>query len=389
MPDKGVGRLIQIQDKTQCCGCGACQQVCPASCIMMKEDEEGFLYPAVDVAVCVHCGLCKAVCPVLHVGEERRPKAVYALKQRNSTVRQLSSSGGAFSLLAEPVIENGGICFGASFNERWEVVHDSADSKEKLQKLRRSKYVQSRIGMTYRQTYDLLKSGRRVLFSGTPCQIAGLMTFVRPEMRERLLTVELICHGVPSPSVWRDCVDAMTVGGEKTLSDLYFRDKCLGWRQSPYYYYYYCYDNGVSFVSDLFSRGFLENLYLRPICHVCPFRRFRSGADVTIGDFWGIENVLPEFEDRLGVSVMLVNCAEKLPPDIFKEAFVVPVTYEEALQKNICLEKSLLPHKKRKAFFERYGHEPVLPLIQELTRKSLYRRVRHKVGNILRWMGLR
>ena len=194
--------MIEIKDKKDCCGCSACVQRCPKQCITLKEDNEGFLYPIVDKKTCIDCGLCEKVCPILHQGEPQKPLKVYAAKNLNEEIRRQSSSGGIFTLLAEQVIQEGGVVFGARFDENWEVKHDYTETIEGLAVFRGSKYVQSRIEDNYKKAEEFLKQGRKVLFSGTPCQIAGLKRFLRKEYEE-LLTVDFVCHGVPSPGVWR------------------------------------------------------------------------------------------------------------------------------------------------------------------------------------------
>ena len=194
--------MIKIQDKSQCCGCEACRNICPKQCILMQEDKEGFLYPEVNLADCIDCGLCEIACPVLHPAKERIPVAVCAAKHYDDNIRLASSSGGVFTFIAEQVIDEGGVVFGARFNDQWEVIHDYVETKEKLSCFRGSKYVQSRIGDTYKQVLHFLQSGRKVLFTGTSCQIVGLKLFLRKEY-DNLLTVDVICHGVPSPKVWK------------------------------------------------------------------------------------------------------------------------------------------------------------------------------------------
>lgn len=165
--------MISILDKKKCCGCSACAQRCPKHCIKMIEDSEGFLYPKVDGDTCIDCGLCERVCPIQNPGEDRVPLAVYAAKNPNEVIRRQSSSGGIFTILAEQIIDEGGVVFGAAFNDKWEVEHSYVENKEQLVKFRGSKYVQSRIGESYKDAKSFLKEGRRVLFSGTPCQIAA------------------------------------------------------------------------------------------------------------------------------------------------------------------------------------------------------------------------
>lgn len=201
--------MIDIKDKKLCCGCNACVQRCPKQCISVQKDEEGFLYPIVDLSICIDCGLCEKVCLVLNQGSERNPIEVFAAVNKDDSIRMQSSSGGIFTALAEQIIQEKGVVFGARFDEKWEVKHDYTETIEGLKAFRGSKYVQSRIGDTFSKAEFFLKAGRKVMFTGTPCQIAGLRLFLRKEY-ENLLAVDIICHGVPSPLVWRKYL------GEKT-----------------------------------------------------------------------------------------------------------------------------------------------------------------------------
>ena len=217
--------MIAIKEKHNCCGCSACVQVCPKQCIRMYADNEGFLYPQVNSTICIDCGLCEKVCPVINQNKPNVPLSVYAAKNINEEVRIKSSSGGIFTLLAEQIISEGGVVFGARFNENWEVVHDYTETIDGLESFRGSKYVQSSISDNFKVAKQFLKEGRKVLFSGTPCQIAGLKKFLQKEY-ENLLTMEVVCHGVPSPMVWRDYIDykrAKRDTGKNTFSSsLYF-----------------------------------------------------------------------------------------------------------------------------------------------------------------------
>ena len=235
--------MIDIKEKNNCCGCSACVQICPKQCISMAADNEGFLYPQVNSAICIDCGLCEKVCLVINQSAPREPLVVYAAKNNNEDIRLKSSSGGIFTLLAEKVIEEGGVVFGAKFDADWNVIHDYTETIEGLAAFRGSKYVQSIIGDNFKTAKQFLNNGRKVLFSGTPCQIAGLKKYLRKEY-DNLLTVDVVCHGVPSPMVWRDYLDykrAKRAAGKNTVSSslkelpvitgISFRDKTKGWKK--------------------------------------------------------------------------------------------------------------------------------------------------------------
>lgn len=308
--------MIEITRKEDCAGCWACVQRCPKRCISMHEDNEGFLYPTADAALCIDCGLCEKVCPVINQAEKREPKAAYAATNREDAIRLKSSSGGIFSALSEEVVRQGGVVFGARFDKQWEVVHDWADTSEKLTPFRCSKYVQSRIGDSYVQAEKFLKEGRTVLFSGTPCQIAGLRLFLR-KTYENLLLVDIICHGVPSPGVWRDYLNAELkhrCGFESTsaITSISFRDKSTGWKSYSFTYTVKTPSGGELRVSEpgsrnTFMRGFLMDLYLRPSCDACPAKHLKSGSDLTLGDYWGLEQTHPELDDNKGMCALMVN----------------------------------------------------------------------------------
>ena len=220
--------MISIIDKKHCCGCSACASICPRHCITMTEDNEGFLYPRVDEDSCVKCGLCKKVCNELHPYEEREPQQVLAAINKNEEVRLKSSSGGIFYILAERTIHSGGVVFGARFDENWQVIIDYAEDMKGVEAFMGSKYVQARIGNAYVDARRFLSEGREVLFSGAPCQVAGLHKFLRRPY-ENLLTVDFICHGTPSPKVWRMYLGEV-IKRVQDLGGVEFRNKDRGWK---------------------------------------------------------------------------------------------------------------------------------------------------------------
>lgn len=376
--------MLIANDKQNCCGCGACIQRCTQQCIRLKEDDEGFLYPEIDQEKCIDCGLCEKVCPVVFQGVVRKPLHVYAAKNPNEEIRAESSSGGIFTLLSEKVLSEGGVVFGARFDACWEVIHDYTENIERLADFRGSKYVQSRIGTTFQQAEHFLKTGRKVLFSGTPCQIAGLKLFLRKEY-DNLLTLDFICHGVPSPGVWREYLKEIAVlftpmtkreDVLQNISSISFRNKVLGWKKFSLVVRFSAMDregrNSVSlsecFTKNIFMRGFLADLYLRPSCYACPAKELNSGSDLTIGDFWGIENFFPEFDDDCGVSVVLLN-TERGIYDFSALGIECPVaSYEDAISGNPALVCSVEMPRERSSFFSCEREGTLLTTIEQLLR---------------------
>ena len=367
--------MIHITDKHNCCGCSACASVCPRQCISMQSDSEGFLYPVINRNVCVDCGLCEEVCPFLNIQSERKPVKVYAAKNPDDQIRMMSSSGGVFSMLADRILNDGGVVFGARFNNEWEVVHDYIESQESISLFRGSKYVQSRIGTAYRDAETFLKAGRSVLFSGTPCQVKGLKLYLRKEY-DKLLTVDFICHGVPSPGVWRQYLDE-TFGypdrregrGKDTvlsvskdipvITGINFRDKKLGWKKFSFVVRGKSAEGGQNSVllsdihrKNLYMKAFLRDFIIRPSCYFCPVKGGRSGADITLGDFWGIQNVLPLFDDDKGVSAVLLH-SEKGKEYYSKiNADSIEVSMQDIIGENPAYIKSVGNNPLREQFFQ-------------------------------------
>lgn len=398
--------MIELKDKKDCCGCEACVQRCPKSCVTMREDNEGFLYPEINKDDCIDCGLCEKVCPVIHQATGRIPLAVYAAKHKNEQVRMASSSGGVFTAIADNVIDDGGIVFGAQFNQDWDVVHGYTETKAGLAAFRGSKYVQSRIGESYKEAEHFLKTGRKVLFSGTPCQIAGLKRFLRKEY-DNLLTVDFICHGVPSPGVWREYLKEGTARlcGEKKsvlqcpiherdvfIEGISFRDKRLGWKKFSFTLAFSA-TNGSGekntillsepLNKNMFLRGFLADLYLRPSCHACPTKSLKSGSDITIGDFWGIQHVMPEIDDDKGVSVVMAN--NEKADDLIGRTLIEKwsVAYDDILRYNCAIELSTNLTIKRNSFFLNQNAN-FNERVHRLSKMSVFQRMKKNTIRIMR-----
>ena len=346
--------MISIIDRHNCCGCEACVQTCPKKCIDYKQDEEGFSYPKVDESLCISCGLCEKVCPVLHPYEERIQKKALSAINMDDGVRMSSSSGGIFTLLAEKTIDDGGVVFGARFDEHWQVVIDVAKTKEAVKTFRGSKYLQARIGDSFLRCKQYLDAGRKVLFSGTPCQVSALRHFLRKDY-ENLLAVDFICHGVPSPLVWKSYLNEVVVTGSRAVKDIQFRNKSRGWKLYSLAIEYNKDSQSIAvsspFKENIYMKAFLKNLILRPSCHSCPAKCGKSHSDITVADFWGIEVVNPKMDDDQGTSLVLINTdkgASSLPSDNMK---ITEEEFHAAIKKNSAWNTPAVPHHRRAEFF--------------------------------------
>lgn len=375
--------MIRIKHKSDCCGCEACVQRCPKRCISLHRDQEGFLYPLVDESICIDCGLCERVCPVINQGEPLKPLAAYAAKNQDESVRLSSSSGGVFTALAEQVIAQGGVVFGARFDESWNVVHDYVETVEGLSAFRGAKYAQSRIGLCFLQAETFLRQGRQVLFSGLPCQIAGLKKFLRKDY-DNLITVDLFCHGVPSPMVWKRFLEEEVATPHTQLKSISFRDKASGWKNYSFSYLQEDTDgvhlHRILSAKNLFMRGFLTDLYLRPSCYHCPVKQCKSGSDLTIGDYWGIQQAHPGLDDDKGVSAVLVNTDKGAAIlQAVQQVSLYESTFEKVVKCNPALIKSAQEPTKRSLFFELLNQRKISEVVLQLTHISVWTKIRRKV----------
>lgn len=377
--------MIDIKEKKDCCGCHACVSVCPKRCISMHTDEEGFLYPWVDRNACIHCDRCEKVCPVTHSGDIRLPLKVYAAKNKQLDIRMKSSSGGVFSLWAEEIIRRGGVVFGAKYDDDWKVVHAWTNTLDGIAAFRGAKYVQSVIGTTYQETRSFLMQGRWVLFTGTPCQIKGLLNFLG-KTHERLLTLETVCHGVPSPLVWQTYLKSINPADEK-ITVLSMRDKTEGWKQ---YRILIQTDSRMLYFGkaarNLYSQGYLSDLYLRPSCHACPVKKGRSGSDCTLGDFWGIRRWYPEMDDDRGVSLVLVNSRHGMNFFQGLDVSCKEATYEQGLLENPCMERSVPYPALRDEFWHCFSMEGMTSVKKYVrkSKKSLWSRIWNRLHQMIK-----
>lgn len=358
--------MIELYDKADCTGCSACANICPRGCITMKADSEGFLYPDVNIDICVDCGICEEVCPMLNKPIPHDIKAVYGAKNKDDSVRFTSSSGGMFALFAETVLNEGGIVVGAALDENHTVEHCIVDSIDELPKLRGSKYVQSIIGDTYTKVREYLRTGKTVLFSGTPCQIAGLKRFLIKPFNN-LITIDVVCHGVPSPKVYRKHLAEIASKAGEPITCVRFRDKSNGWKQGETLFFTEHSRIGAPKREEPYMRLFLNNITIRPSCSDCAFNNKRSLADITIADYWGIDKQFPEFDDDKGVTLVIVNteAGQAIFESIKNKAEVITTDFAKGAEFNLAVAKSLPLHRKRGFFFTNIDNYSIDELVKQ------------------------
>jgi len=371
--------MIEIALNEKCSGCHACANTCPKNCIQMTSDDEGFWYPQVDKEKCIDCGLCEKVCPIMHKWEpnENSKTTAMAAINLNDEIRLKSSSGGIFTLIAEEIINQGGVVFGACFADDFRSVHHiCVDNIDDLEKLRGSKYVQSKIGDTYKLAKDFLDSGRKVLFTGTPCQIGGLYSYLRKPY-DSLFTQDIICHGVPSPMVWEKYVEEREKKATSTTQRMFFRHKKYGWKTFAVLFEF---TNKTAYVKKLhkdpYMRAFLTNSCLRPSCYKCSFKSIQRQADITLADFWGIQNVLPEMDDDKGTSLLLVhsNKGEQLIQAIKTDIKYSAVSVDTVPKYNPAVCNSVSIGKYRQQYMQLFKDHS-LDMLSAKFFKSSFKRV--------------
>lgn len=345
---------MKIEKLALCSGCHTCYSVCPNQAIKMVSNDEGFLYPQIDDELCVKCGLCEKKCPVLNpLIKDYEKTFAYAVINNNEEIRLQSSSGGVFTSLAENVIRQDGIVFGAKFDSDFNVIHRFTDSIEGLADFRGSKYVQSTIGDSYKYCKKFLDEGRQVLFSGTPCQIAGLKSFLGKNY-DNLLCVDFICHGVPSYSLFSAYKQFVERKNCKRLKAIFFRDKTNGW--ADYGVKEIFEDNITTIVPH--NRHPYMNLYLgnncyRESCYDCKFKGNKYFSDITIADFWGVKNYLPEYYDNKGTSLLFCNTEKGVAKiNTLYECRFKEVSYADMRNLNNSLSGSATRSEKRNFFYK-------------------------------------
>lgn len=343
--------------KEDCCGCGACLDVCPAGAIRMVQDREGFYYPRRNENLCTGCGKCIQVCPLKKLPENPGEHLYFGVQAKEERLRETSSSGGFFSVLARYIFQKEGVVFGAAYNENMEVIHKEAFHMEQLEALKRTKYVQSDLSTAYKRAEGWLKAGRWVLFCGTPCQIQALRLFLGTNY-EKLITADLICYGVPSPGIWHSYVKYLERRYKGKMTDFSFRDK----RNRDNGHTRACVIGGAEHVTSMYNDDYctiyFSNYILRPSCHGCKFCTPERESDFTIGDFWGIEKIRPDLDDGMGNSVVILHTqrAQEVWESVRENVNWFSCEKEEVLQPRLLRPTQKAPG--RKVFMKLYQTLP-------------------------------
>lgn len=378
-----------------CSSCAACANVCSRGVISMQLDFEGFYRPVIDAEKCIQCGACERACPWIKDvqnpnGSNDSPKTMAAYA-KDDEIRLASSSGGIFSVLAEKILDDGGVVVGVSQLSPTRFGHIVIDNKADLEKLRGSKYVQANAGLIYKEVRNLLKEGRKVLFSGTPCQVAALYSVLGKTQYENLYTVDIVCHGTPSVKVWEKFVGETEQSTKGSVKQSFFRDKRLGWRLFSMtnvieYNTGDCFQSSIPMNRDKFMRAFLQNICLNSSCASCHYGKLPRVADITLGDYWNIARVHPQMDDNKGTSVVLLNTTHgaDLFNSVADQVKYCESSVENAIAGNPCIVRSSIQHPRRAEFFAALDQFPLSVLIKKFCPyPSLPKRALFKIRRIL------
>lgn len=381
--------MIQITNKADCCGCTACASVCAHHAISMEPDAMGFLYPKVDTDKCTECGLCEKVCAFnpnydrsLNLSEPQ----IYAARHKDMHEIETSRSGAAFIAISDYVLEQGGVVYGAGYAEHFRVVHKRATNKEERNEFKGSKYVQSDLRDIFPEVKADLKQGLTVLFSGTPCQTAGLASYIGKRLREKLILVDIVCHGVPAPYIWRDYLAYLEKKYKQPIVEVNFRDKSrVGWNG---HIESFVFQDGTKKESKTYSYLFSKCIMMRPSCSKCHYTNFNRPSDFTLADYWGWEKLSPDFnKDNKGCSLLFVNTEKG-------RHFLKYISIDLNLivsNKILCLQPNLqIPSKPsdKSSLFEylyiKYGFKKVAQKFSDLNYKSNIKKIIRKILKAIR-----
>lgn len=380
-----MNKFLATGEKKECCGCLACVQKCPAKALTQVMDKEGFIYPKLDVGKCVQCGICEKVCS-FERNRGNEVQEVYAFKHTNKSVRMGSSSGGAFTAISDYFLQQGYKIYGVILDEKGEAVHIGSTEIEIRDKMRGSKYVQSNIDGIYISIESQLRLNEKILFVGTPCQVNGLKLYLRKEY-ENLITIDLICHGVVSPLVFREYLNLVSNGSR--VQEYKFRDKKLAdWGTGAHQASIKCEDRSnikyLPYFMNIFNRSFA----FRPSCHNCKFTNTNRVSDITLADFWGIQNIAPLFKDELGVSLVLLNNSKykTIIENIFSQFCYQRHSLEEVIGFQLHLHQPARESSIRDKFWKSYEKKGGEKTLHIYASDSLYSKWKRKPLEFIRGM---
>ena len=370
---------LKTKSKKECNGCTACAYVCPKNCITMKQDNEGFIYPVIDETNCVHCNKCLTVCSNTYKQDEKRKITPFGIVHNNKEVLNKSTSGGVFyALITDLFSKPNSVCYGAAYDNTLEVKHMRAETLEEAMKFMGSKYVRSNIEGVYELVKKDLLAGMNVLFTGTPCMTAGLYTYLKRDA-DNLITCNIICHSNPSPKVFKRYIKCLELSKENKVKSVTFRAKETGWRNATPII---ALENGVKFEEDTFAKAFSRTLISRPSCSDCRFTEPYKVADITIGDFWGVEKLTNITGIENGISLVYANTKKGLDK-ISKLKGVTKHELDENL--NYLMYNHHAPvkeHRNREKFFNKLDKtedKDVIKLINNMSKERLLRRVLKRI----------
>ena len=377
--------MKEIVEKKRCTGCSACASICPKGAIKLVEDDEGFKHPVIDQDECINCGLCKRTCPVLNTNENSSLNKCYVAYNKNDKVKKTSSSGGIFDAIARVILKNNGIVIGASFNDEMKLKHIAIEKLEDLEKLKGSKYLQSDLDNVFSYIKENI-SERKVLFVGTPCQVAGLHAYLKKDY-DNLVCIDLFCHGVPSPKLFSKYIKELENNIDSKVIKYNFRDKKTGWDT---------YSNTVTFssnkeISELksnnsYMRLFLSDIALRESCYNCNFKIGNKYSDITLGDLWGVQKYYPEMYNKTGVSAIIINTekGQQIFESISNNLEYKECKLEEIIDGNPSLKSSGKYPSKREEFFKDIDNLDIKELDKKYTNTSVITKFKNKLKKLIK-----
>lgn len=372
--------MIRITDNSKCTGCTACVTSCPVQCIVMRRDREGFDYPVANPDICIGCGKCESVCPVINPLEQVKPIAAYAVKIEEFVSG--SASGGVFPYIAGRIVDEGGVVFGAVLNDDMTVGHEEAETRGEIDMMRGPKYVQSDLYSVFEDVRTYLSEGRKVFFTGTPCQVAGLNSYLGCRY-DGLLTADVACHGVPGPGLWARYVEALARKYNDDVSSVSFRDKSRGWMHYGFTIKVPTSEIYTPYMDDPYMALFVQNMTLRPSCYTCKARCGRSGSDITLADMWTVGSLLKDWDDDKGTSLVIANTEKGMKIVSGLQGREVP--FETAAAGNGGFAGDVEMPGRREEFFQGYPFAKDLISYMKgfVVRRPVHVRVYRKVRSAL------